>query len=228
VQPINPDILKEQVVVLEVPLYVPPGHYLGVYQRGYPPRVQYKKIWSKKEPVKYNVYCALKQGGHPTEVGDVVHRMLHSEECAGMTFVVKHFENKDDVKTFLKKFEKEREEKKKNEQQEKKEGNEGDDSSNKLPLQPALRLWDRTEHRIPPPRIEHINRGPTDSNDASPTTTATTDDYDDLPVCESTSGDDMYMSDDGPNHWDRPRENQHDSYTPDEERVPSEEDDGFY
>ena len=190
-QPIKPDIDKEQVVHLKEPLYVPPGHYLGIYSRGYHPRIQYKENWSTKEPVRYDVYCALKDGGHPTGVGDVVYRMLHSAECAGMSFVVKKFQSKEEIKKFLINFEKEKEQKKEEQQEEKvgdEENQEGDE-----------------ENQVDTSTIPGAMNAPQH------------------PVCESTSGEDTYVTSDDTSlqHWSG---NNYD----DEERVNTDDELGFY
>ena len=187
---------------MKEPLYVPPGHYLGLYSRGYDPRIQYKEKWSTKEPVRYDVYCALKDGGHPTEVGDVVYRMLHSGECAGMSFVVKKFQSKEEIKKFLINFEKEKEQKKE-EQQEEKEGDEENQEGDE-------------ENQVNTSTIPGAMNAP-QSSDADHLATTP------HPVCESTSGEDTYGTSDDTSHqpWSG---NMYD----DEERVASDDELGYY
>ena len=187
---------------MKEPLYVPPGHYLGLYSRGYDPRIQYKEKWSTKEPVRYDVYCALKDGGHPTEVGDVVYRMLHSGECAGMSFVVKKFQSKEEIKKFLINFEKEKEQKKE-EQQEEKEGDEENQEGDE-------------ENQVDTSTIPGAMNAP-QSSDADHLATTP------HPVCESTSGEDTYGTSDDTSHqpWSV---NMYD----DEERVASDDELGYY
>ena len=91
----------EHVVTLDNPMYIPPDHYLGVYQRGFAPKFEWNKYWPDNEPVKFGMYSALGHGDRPTHLGDVVHRMQLVEECTGMSFVCQHFDTEEECQRWL-------------------------------------------------------------------------------------------------------------------------------
>ena len=91
----------EHVVTLDNPMYIPPDHYLGVYQRGFAPKFEWLKNWPDNEPVKFGMYSTLGHGDRPTHLGDVVHRMELVEECTGMSFVCQHFDTEEECQRWL-------------------------------------------------------------------------------------------------------------------------------
>lgn len=141
-QPIfGPLFKEEQVVTLEEPMYIPPNHYLGIYQRQFQPKIQFKDKWLRDEPVKFDVYSGLPQGAHPTNVGDVVHRMSKLDECTGMTFVVKHFDTYEESKMWLKEYVENR----KNEKEEKNNEMKQEDKKRNEDVRPQHRTFDSSD-----------------------------------------------------------------------------------
>ena len=89
----EPNMVAVQTFTLDKPMLLPKGCFVGVYQKTFPPRIQYQSLWPRGEPFKYGVYIGLPNGAHPNEIGDVVHRCTKSEECPGLSVSVKHFDN---------------------------------------------------------------------------------------------------------------------------------------
>jgi hypothetical protein len=93
----EPNMVDIQTFTLENPMLLPKGCFVGVYQKTFPPRIQYQSVWPRGEPFKYGVYIGLPNGAHPNEVGDVVHRCTKSEECPGLSISVKHFDDMESL-----------------------------------------------------------------------------------------------------------------------------------
>lgn len=89
----GPNMVDVQTFTLEEPMLLPKGCFVGVYQRTFPPRLQYQTVWPRGEPFRYGVFIGLPNGAQPNEVGDVVHRCTKSEECPGLSISVKHFDS---------------------------------------------------------------------------------------------------------------------------------------
>ena len=89
----EPNLVDVQTFTLKKPLLLPKGCFVGVFQRTFPPRLQYQTVWPRGEPFKYGVFIGLPNGAHPHKVGDVVHRCTKSEECPGLSVSVKHFDD---------------------------------------------------------------------------------------------------------------------------------------
>ena len=55
IHPTEKNYRNEQIIQLDEPMVIPNGYYLGVFRKTYPPKLQYRKTWDKREPGKVKV-----------------------------------------------------------------------------------------------------------------------------------------------------------------------------